>query len=90
MRRTDRTGRWGGEEFLILYYGENKEDFYMLLEYIRMKIYEAQFLYDRNRLSVSVTIGMAAFAKDMSLDEIINNADMKLYEGKKSGKNKVM
>lgn len=55
-----------------------------------MKIYEAQFLYDRNRLSVSVTIGMAAFAKDMSLDEIINNADMKLYEGKKSGKNKVM
>lgn len=83
-------GRWGGEEFLILYYGENKEDFYMLLEYIRMKIYEAQFLYDRNRLSVSVTIGMAAFAKDMSLDEIINNADMKLYEGKKSGKNKVM
>lgn len=23
-------GRWGGEEFLILYYGENKEDFYML------------------------------------------------------------
>ena len=55
----------------------------MLLEYIRMKIYEAQFLYDRNRLSVSVTIGMAAFAKDMSLDEIINNADMKLYEGKK-------
>ena len=82
--------RWGGEEFLILYYGENKEDFYMLLEYIRMKIYEAQFLYDRNRLSVSVTIGMAAFAKDMSLDEIINNADMKLYEGKKSGKNKVM
>ena len=83
-------GRWGGEEFLILYYGENKEDFYMLLEYIRMKIYEAQFLYDRNRLSVSVTIGMAAFSKDMSLDEIINNADMKLYEGKKSGKNKVM
>lgn len=55
-----------------------------------MKIYEAQFLYDRNRLSVSVTIGMAAFSKDMSLDEIINNADMKLYEGKKSGKNKVM
>lgn len=80
----------GWKEFLILYYGENKEDFYMLLEYIRMKIYEAQFLYDRNRLSVSVTIGMAAFAKDMSLDEIINNADMKLYEGKKSGKNKVM
>ena len=90
MEKEGKVCRWGGEEFLILYYGENKEDFYMLLEYIRMKIYEAQFLYDRNRLSVSVTIGMAAFAKDMSLDEIINNADMKLYEGKKSGKNKVM
>ena len=33
---------------------------------------------------------MSSVAKDMSLDEIINNADMKLYEGKKSGKNKVM
>lgn len=83
-------GRWGGEEFLIIYYGENREDFYMLLEYIRMQIFEAQFLYDRNRLSISVTIGMAAFEKELTLDEIINNADMKLYEGKKSGKNRVM
>lgn len=83
-------GRWGGEEFLILYYGDNREDFYMLLEYIRVKICEAQFLFDRNRIGVSVTIGMADFAQDKTLEQIINDADMKLYAGKKSGKNKVM
>ena len=62
---------------------------HLSLIHIQMCIRD-RVLYDRNRLSVSVTIGMAALAKDMSVDEIINNADMKLYEGKKSGKNKVM
>lgn len=83
-------GRWGGEEFLIIYYGNNREDFYMLLEYIRMNIYDAIFLYDHNKINVSVTIGMTLFKNELSLEEIINDADMRLYAGKKSGKNKVM
>lgn len=83
-------GRWGGEEFLIIYYGDNREDFYMLLEYMRMNICDAIFLYDRNKINVSVTIGMTLFKNDLSLEEIINAADMRLYAGKKSGKNKVM
>ena len=83
-------GRWGGEEFLVIYYGDNREDFYMLLEYIRMKICEKSFVFERNKINVSVTIGMALFGIEQSMEELINSADMKLYEGKKSGKNKVM
>lgn len=83
-------GRWGGEEFLIIYYGDNREDFYMLLEYIRMKICEKSFVFERNKINVSVTIGMALFGIEQSMEELINSADIKLYEGKRSGKNKVL
>jgi diguanylate cyclase (GGDEF)-like protein len=83
-------GRWGGEEFLVIYLGDNKEDFFMLLEYIRGLVNDADFLYERNRIKVSITIGMALFNGEQSVDDLVNNADMKLYDGKHNGKNQVM
>jgi diguanylate cyclase (GGDEF)-like protein len=83
-------GRWGGEEFLVIYQGNNKEDFFMLLEYLRSKVGDADFLYERNRINVSITIGMALFNGEDSVEDLVNNADMKLYDGKHNGKNQVV
>jgi diguanylate cyclase (GGDEF)-like protein len=51
---------------------------------------EHPFWYEEQKLRVTVTIGFACYEEGQSLNEWINRADVKLYEGKCSGKNKVV
>lgn len=83
--------RWGGEEFLMV--GRIDGDFHAQIarmERIRRSIAEHPFWYNEQKLRVTVTIGVARYREGNSLNEWINLADQKLYEGKCSGKNKVV
>ena len=79
--------RWGGEEFLMA--GVNEEEM-ALLERVRDAVAKHSFVYEGRSLHMSVTIGMAMFRQGQSIDEWIDAADKKLYEGKTSGKNCVV
>ena len=80
--------RWGGEEFLLV--GHKKDgDPMEKLQQIRQSIHDYKFQYEGQNLNLTMTIGMAWLKPDMSLDEWINAADKKLYEGKAAGKNQV-
>lgn len=82
--------RWGGEEFLIAgVTGSGIDDAIGYLEGIRRRVEEHRFRYEGTELRLTITIGAAAGEPEDSLEEWVNRADMKLYEGKKSGKNKV-
>ena len=79
--------RWGGEEFLIL----RKEKTYSdeIFETLRKAVEATEFSFDDQPIDVTVTIGVSV--EDGSyIDKWIQNADDKLYAGKKSGKNKVV
>ncbi|MCR5518242.1 MAG: GGDEF domain-containing protein [Lachnospiraceae bacterium] len=80
--------RWGGEEFLI--YGDDSREAYDKLENLRKTICETRFEFEDQIIDISVTIGMSIRTRDMSTDIWIKTADEKLYEGKNSGKNKVL
>ena len=81
--------RWGGEEFLIA--GSNDgEDPVQVLQNLREAIAEHVFRYEDIMLHITVTIGMTWFVPNESIDEWIESADKKLYQGKKSGKNCVV
>lgn len=83
--------RWGGEEFLMV--GRIEGDFHAQIarmERIRRAIAEHPFWYGEQKLRVTITIGMACYQEGNSLNEWINLADQKLYEGKCSGKNVVV
>ncbi|MBO7664189.1 MAG: GGDEF domain-containing protein [Clostridia bacterium] len=77
--------RWGGEEFLIA--GVKKDE--GILQDLHHRIEEYPFEYQGTKLNVTVTIGAARYQEGQSIDEWINAADEKLYEGKKQGKNRV-
>lgn len=77
--------RWGGEEFLI---ASAKRDAGILQD-IHRRIARHPFEYQGTTLKVTTTIGMAWYREGHSIDEWINAADEKLYEGKKNGKNQV-
>ena len=80
--------RWGGEEFLILIKGGG--DPRMLMEKLRKSIESESFVFEKNRIPVSLTIGIAAKDGNKSADKWIQKADDNLYIGKKNGKNAVI
>ncbi|MBQ3295293.1 MAG: GGDEF domain-containing protein [Erysipelotrichaceae bacterium] len=83
--------RWGGEEFLIFdNSSEEKADAYEKMEQLRKSVEEYEFDYDGRKLHMTITAGIAFYEKGLSKEEWINKADIKLYEGKRSGKNKIL
>ncbi|SEP77788.1 diguanylate cyclase (GGDEF) domain-containing protein [Lachnospiraceae bacterium NE2001] len=80
--------RWGGEEFLVL--GYDKDEALDKMEQVRRSISEKEFIFESNKIKTSVTIGIAARDEEESIDKWVQAADDRLYEGKNSGKNKVV
>lgn len=87
--------RWGGEEFILVgrmaetrTEGPGSASFVM--EKVRRAVEKFDFRYESREIKVTVTIGLSRYAKDQSVDEWINAADEKLYQGKQSGKNRLV
>ena len=79
--------RYGGEEFVIVL---DKEKSFEKLEELRLAIQNEEFVFEGNSLRVTITIGIADYIKDITLEKWVRAADEKMYSGKKSGKNKTV
>ncbi|NCB74545.1 MAG: diguanylate cyclase [Clostridia bacterium] len=88
IRGIDILGRYGGDEFLIGLVHTNFEAALTLAENIRIAIERAEiFVSNSTLVKVSVSIGVRCLQDELTLDELINNADKKLFEAKFEGKN---
>jgi two-component system, cell cycle response regulator len=85
-------GRYGGEEFGIVFLGLSKEELISTCENIRKNVESTEFKIDSETIRITVSIG--ACYKDnrenISSGEIIKIADESLYKAKNSGRNKVI
>jgi diguanylate cyclase (GGDEF)-like protein len=86
LRKTDCTGRWGGEEFLILLPETEPADARILAERIREKIEETHFL---QKYYITASFGVAAFRAGRNLETLLECADKALYQAKCDGRNQV-
>ncbi len=84
-------GRWGGEEFLLIA-PENipYRRFAELLEELRGQVEKHEFVSDGKTVKFTVSIGAAAYEKGMTVENLVNLADDRLYNAKGSGRNKVV
>lgn len=89
VREEDFVCRWGGEEILLLLMAElsNAQG---TAERIRKDIVDAVVMEKGNEIRVSVTMGVAEYHEDVTIRELIDEADEKLYYGKRHGKNQVV
>lgn len=79
--------RYGGEEFIVVL---DSEDSYDKLETFRKAIENEVIEYEGHKHKITITIGVAKNKRDLSLERWIHLADEKMYEGKNSGKNKIV
>lgn len=90
MESKGRVSRWGGEEFLFSFEGKNGDEARGELDKLRTLISKYEFIYNDLTFHVTMTFGVEEYASFLGLEKTINSADQKLYEGKKTGRNKVV
>jgi two-component system cell cycle response regulator len=88
-RGSDTVGRYGGEEFLIIFEKASLDVARDLAERIRIRVLGDPFIEDSMRLYVTVSLGVAEARDDDDAETLIQRADMALYEAKTAGRNRV-
>lgn len=89
-RKQDITGRWGGEEFLMLLPETDLEGGFALAEKIRKDIETTSYVFGEDRITLTMTFGVSVYNRPMDIDYCIKMADEALYKGKRQGKNCVI
>uniref|UniRef100_A0A7C4XLX1 Sensor domain-containing diguanylate cyclase n=1 Tax=candidate division WOR-3 bacterium TaxID=2052148 RepID=A0A7C4XLX1_UNCW3 len=92
IRERDLAVRYGGDEYIVVLPNTEKKDAARVAERIRQAIGTKPFYAGRNKkFFVSVTIGVATYPDDAKTrDNLIGKADKAMYEGKMTGRNKVV
>lgn len=92
IRDKDIAVRYGGDEYIIILPDTDKPTAAIIAERIRKIIEEKSFpAQDGKCFHVTVTLGVATFPKDaLSRDDLIGRADKAMYEGKMTGRNRVV
>lgn len=83
VRSYDIVGRFGGEEFIIIFKRTGVEEVSEIISRIRKRL---QKVIPIHNIRLQFSCGISEF-KDETVDELIESADKKLYYVKKHGKN---
>ncbi|SHE23262.1 diguanylate cyclase/phosphodiesterase (GGDEF & EAL domains) with PAS/PAC sensor(s) [methanotrophic endosymbiont of Bathymodiolus puteoserpentis (Logatchev)] len=90
VRTADVVCRLGGDEFLVILFGDYPESFkFAMAEKIIHSIQQPMVINDQLMVNIGVSIGIANFdgSGDSSFDDLLEEADETMYKVKRSGKN---
>lgn len=90
LRAYDLVGRYGGEEFCLVLPNTTLQDALALVERLRVRISETQFVHGHLCLQVTISAGVTCTAGQpdtLAADALLSQADEALYRAKTSGRN---
>jgi diguanylate cyclase (GGDEF)-like protein len=87
VRAYDILVRWGGEEFLLVLPGVDRDVAHMLAERVRIAV---EALDTHGLGPVTMSAGVAGFENDYDFAATLKTADRRLYQAKASGRNCVV
>ena len=91
FRDEDIVGRIGGDEFVVLMKNVAGRDNIVQKAESICTIFNQAFRYNDEKIQVSCSIGVAVFPMDgVTYEELMEHADLALYEVKSDGKNSYM
>jgi two-component system, cell cycle response regulator len=89
-RQIDLAGRWGGEEFVVALTGADPAGGVISAERIRLAVAGMKVRDTAGELLfVTVSIGVASYQQNDTVESLIDRADRAMYVAKSSGRNRV-
>lgn len=92
-RPKDILARYGGEEFIILFFETDKKDALEILLSIQNAIVNKIFLFNEMEIKCTFSCGLVdlqEFAGNLRIDDLIRDADKRMYIAKQTGRNKII
>ncbi|MGB0387270.1 MAG: GGDEF domain-containing protein [Ardenticatenaceae bacterium] len=92
VRTYDYTGRWGGEEFMLVLPRTTEAEALNIAERVRIDISNTPLSLPNGKdLNLSASLGVVSTSKKhhLPLDTLFQQADEALYEAKEQGRNRV-
>jgi diguanylate cyclase (GGDEF)-like protein len=96
LRKNDFMGRYGGEEFIFLFNGSDRDMGMAIAERMREALIANPLVMKTGPVALSASFGVAMLVDEGDWEEkgyvqhLINNADIALDQAKKNGRNKVV
>jgi diguanylate cyclase (GGDEF)-like protein len=91
LRSSDKIGRYGGEEFVIILPETSIEMAVKTANRIRMIVSDRPILVENAKISTTVSLGVSSMNAEcnLTLEQVLDQADQALYRAKQSGRNRV-
>ncbi|HKE17884.1 MAG TPA: GGDEF domain-containing protein [Kofleriaceae bacterium] len=91
IRREDLFARYGGEEFGAILTLTGLEGGLHFAEAVRELVARRPFTFDGEEFTVTMSLGVATTRDEpaITVDELIQRADQRMYEAKRAGRNRV-
>ncbi|HZK57249.1 MAG TPA: response regulator [Clostridia bacterium] len=91
IRKCDSLYRYGGEEFIILLPGTSKLQTYTVINRLREGLARKPISVGGTTIKVTFSAGIAQVeSKDITGEQLVDNADRAMYRAKKIGRNRVI
>jgi diguanylate cyclase (GGDEF)-like protein len=91
FRTMDVRGRWGGEEFVLAFYGEDGETTKMIVGRVRDELSRMEFRGDHGELfEITFSAGISSFPDDgRTFEELFRAVDRRVNSAKERGRNRI-
>jgi diguanylate cyclase (GGDEF)-like protein len=89
LRKYDYAGRYGGEEFFVLFSNTTSEMARSIAERFRKDVEDAGFHWENEVLKLTVSIGISQYIPGETPERWISRADAAMYRAKQRGRNQV-
>jgi len=87
IREVDFFGRWGGDEFVLIYPDTPLEKAFLITEKLRKRIREEEI---KPGLFVACSFGLVEYCGSDEISDLFQKADKALYTAKDHGRNRVV
>jgi diguanylate cyclase (GGDEF)-like protein len=89
-RKTDVVARYGGEEFLLCFPDTNAQFAEQICSQIRTAVEKTDWSDIGEGIRMTISFGIAEVGNDTRRTTILSDADMRLYQAKHKGRNRIV